>query len=100
MPEKLIGGYSLADAKKWADTLTIAIKTGIYKPLAKGWLEGMDLRDPVSTSLAWAQEANQFVCSTVLPQGKEGVEGKELSGEYYEAAVPVIQIQVARAGYR
>jgi hypothetical protein len=100
MPEKLIGGYSLADAQKWADALTIAIKTGIYKPLAKDWLEGMDLRDPVASSLAWAQEANQFVCDTLLPEGKEGVVGKELSGDYYEKAVPVIQIQVARAGYR
>ena len=60
----------------------------------------MDLRDPVNTSLKWAQEANQFVCQTVLPEGKEGVTGKELGGEYYEAAVPVIQLQVARAGYR
>jgi hypothetical protein len=100
MPEKLIGGYSLADAEKWANALTIAIKSGIYEPLAKGWIEGMDLRDPVSTSLVWAEEANQFVCNTVLPEGKEGVLGKELSGTYYEAAVPVIQIQVARAGYR
>ncbi|TVY81361.1 Nuclease S1 [Lachnellula suecica] len=100
IPEKLIGGYSLADAEKWATALTIAIKTGVYKPLAKSWLEGMDLKDPVSTSLAWAEEANHFVCSTVLPLGKEGIEGKELSGDYYEAAVPVIQLQIARAGYR
>lgn len=86
IPEKLIGGYSLSDAERWATALTTAINTGIYKPLAKSWLEGMDLRDPVTTSLKWAEEANHFVCSMVLPQGKEGIEGKELSGDYYEAA--------------
>jgi hypothetical protein len=100
MPEKLIGGYSLADAEKWAAALTTAIKTGIYKSEANSWLQGMDLRDPVSTGLKWAQEANAFVCQTVLPEGKDGVVGKELGGDYYEAAVPVIQLQIARAGYR
>lgn len=100
MPEKLIGGYSLPDAERWATALTTAIKSGIYKSQAKGWIQGMDIRDPVTTSLVWAEEANQFVCQTVLPEGKEGVEGKELSGDYYEAAVPVIQLQIARAGYR
>lgn len=100
MPEKLIGGYSLADAEKWAAALTIAIKAGIYKPQAEGWLQGMDLKDPVKTSLAWAEEANAFICSVVMPEGKEGVEGQELGGTYYQTAIPVIQLQIARAGYR
>lgn len=30
----------------------------------------------------------------------EGLEGRDLSGSYYEDAVPVVQLQVARAGYR
>jgi len=60
----------------------------------------MDITDPVTTALGWASETNAFVCTTVLPSGKDGVENKELSGAYYEAAVPVIQLQIARAGYR
>ena len=63
-------------------------------------MEGIDITDPVTTSLAWASETNAFVCTTVLPSGKDGVENQELSGSYYEAAVPVIQLQIARAGYR
>lgn len=100
MTEKLIGGYSLAYAEEWAETLTTAIKSGIYKDLAATWLEGVDLADPITTSLAWAEEANAFVCTTVLPDGVDAIDGQELGGDYYQAAVPVIQIQVARAGYR
>lgn len=100
IPETLVGGYALPYAESWAGNLTEAIKTGIYQPLTSDWLKGMDLSDPISTALVWAQEANAFVCTTVLPEGLDGVHGKELSGDYYEAAVPVVQMQIARAGYR
>ncbi|PQE10270.1 nuclease s1 protein [Rutstroemia sp. NJR-2017a WRK4] len=100
IPEKLIGGYSMADAHAWANALTIAIKSGVYASQAESWLQGMDIRDPITTSLAWANEANAFICTTVMPEGAEGVLGKELSGEYYENGVPVVQLQVAKAGYR
>lgn len=36
----------------------------------------------------------------VFPEGPVAIAGQELSGEYYEKAAPVIEIQVARAGYR
>ena len=100
MPEKLVGGYALSDAERWAATLTTAIKTGIYQPQAAGWLTGIELSDPVTTSLAWAEEANAFVCTTVMPDGVAALENQELSGDYYNSCVPVIQLQIARAGYR
>jgi len=100
MPEKLVGGYTLADAQRWANTLTTEITSGAFADHAASWLEGVDITDPVTTSLVWASETNAFVCTTVLPSGKDGVENQELSGAYYEAAVPVIQLQIARAGYR
>ena len=100
MPEKLIGGYSLADAFEWAATLTTAITSGIYKNDAASWLQGIDLSDPVTTSLSWAEESNAFVCTTVMPDGADALRSQELDGDYYEAAVPVIQLQIARAGYR
>jgi hypothetical protein len=100
MPEKLVGGYSLADAEKWAAALTVAIKTGVYKPQAASWLEGIDLSDPITTSLGWAEEANTFVCTTVMPEGASALVNQELSGDYYDSCVPVIQLQVAKAGYR
>ncbi|QSZ28551.1 hypothetical protein DSL72_003049 [Monilinia vaccinii-corymbosi] len=100
IPEKLVGGYSMADAHDWANVLTAAIKTGIYQYQAKSWLEGMDISDPLTTALGWARDANAFVCTAVMPDGAEVLEGKELSGDYYDGSVPVIQLQVARAGYR
>ena len=100
MPEKLIGGYSMADAEDWAAILITAITSGIYKSHAASWLESIDLTDPVTTALAWATEANAFICTTVMPDGVSALENQELSGDYYEDAVPVIQLQIARAGLR
>ncbi|KAE8447687.1 hypothetical protein EG329_010493 [Mollisiaceae sp. DMI_Dod_QoI] len=100
IPEKLIGGYSLADAEKWADALTIAIESGIYRSQAATWLDGVSLADPVTTTLKWATEANAFVCTAVLPNGVDALTNQELNGTYYQTAIPVVQIQIARAGYR
>lgn len=36
----------------------------------------------------------------MFPEGPKAIAGQELGGEYYEKAAPVIEIQVARAGYR
>ena len=100
MPEKLIGGYSMADAEEWAASLTTAISSGIYQSQAASWLEGIDLSDPITTTLAWATEANAFVCTTVMPDGASALVNQELSGDYYDSCTPVIQLQIARAGYR
>jgi len=64
------------------------------------WHKGIELRDPLTTALHWAQETNAFVCTAVLPEGVEGLVGKDLSGVYYEEAVPVVELSVAKAGYR
>lgn len=100
IPEKLIGGYALPFAEAWARNLTLAIKESEYKSLAPSWLEGIDLADPVTTAMIWAQGTNKLVCTTVLPNGVEGVLDQELGGQYYDTAIPVVQLQVAKAGYR
>ncbi|KUJ06891.1 S1/P1 nuclease [Mollisia scopiformis] len=100
MPEQLVGGYTLADAKTWAANLTTGIKTGTYKSSASSWLTGMDLSDPVSSSMIWAQDSNAYVCTTVMPNGVSSVENVDLSGDYYDTAIPVIEEQIAKAGYR
>lgn len=35
-----------------------------------------------------------------MPKGVEALKGKELNGTYYATAVPVVELQIARAGYR
>jgi len=100
IPEKLVGGYALADAQRWATNLSQAILNGTYKAHAASWLLGIDLSDPVSSSMIWAKESNTYVCSTVMPNGAAALNGTELDGDYYTTAVPVVQLQIARAGYR
>lgn len=100
IPEKYAGGYSLADAKAWAATLTTSIKTGTYKSSAAGWLTGIDLSDAVSSAMIWATDSNAYVCTTVMPNGVAATEDVDLSGAYYTKALPIVELQVAKAGYR
>lgn len=100
MPEKLVGGYALSDAQDWAQNLTDEIKSGQYQSAAAGWIDGLDLSDAQGTALKFAQDANTFVCSTVLKGGDSAVEKGDLGGDYYEAAIPIFTQQIAKGGYR
>ncbi|PMD16565.1 S1/P1 nuclease [Hyaloscypha hepaticicola] len=100
MPEMYTGGSTISTAKTWATTLTKAINTGTYSSDAAGWLTGIDITDPVATSMLWAQDSNAFVCTTVMPDGVSVLENEDLSGDYYTSAMPVIEEQIAKAGYR
>ncbi|TVY25884.1 Nuclease S1 [Lachnellula hyalina] len=100
IPEKYVGGYALSDAKSFAATLTTSIKTGSYESEKASWLDGIDLSDPVTSATSWASEANAYVCSTVMPDGISAVEKTDLSGTYYTKAIPVVELQIAKAGYR
>ncbi|KAJ8111840.1 hypothetical protein OPT61_g5661 [Boeremia exigua] len=100
IPQKLIGNFSLPAAEKWAATLTNEIKRGTYKKESKTWAKGLKAKKPVDTAMRWASDANAFVCSTVVPNGPEAVRNQELSGAYYETAIPVVTKQIAKAGFR
>ncbi|KAI0835394.1 S1/P1 nuclease [Hypoxylon sp. FL0890] len=101
--EKMLGGIHRKpyDAGfEWAANLTDQIKSGKYESESKLWAEGMSLDDPIGTAMRWANESNAFVCTHVFPEGPEAIVGQELAGDYYEKAAPVIELQVAKAGYR
>lgn len=100
IPERRAGGYSLDDAFMWASNLSTAVRSGVYSHVAQSWLDGMDVHDPIKSSMIWATEANRLVCEVVLKEGKEALAGKELNGTYYEAAIDVVELQIAKAGYR
>jgi len=100
IPEKYTGGYSLADAKAWAKTLNTAVNSGIYASQAASWIKGLDVTNPQTTSLGWASETNAYGCSTVIPNGQAAVENVDLSGAYYNSAISVVELQIARAGVR
>jgi len=100
MPEKYAGGYSLTDARTWATTLTKSIKSGTYESDAAGWLTGIELSDPVTSSMVWASDANAYVCSVVMPNGLAPLETGDLDTTYYKSCLPTIELQFAKAGYR
>ncbi|EJP64395.1 Nuclease S1 [Beauveria bassiana] len=101
--EKWLGGlrgkpYPLA--KRWATQLTEEISHGKWAEEKESWIKDINLADTNGTALAWSREANALVCSHVLPQGPETIKDQELSGQYYEDAAPILEKQVALAGYR
>ena len=100
MPEELIGGYSLADAKDWAANLTAEIKNGTLASQTKSWLEGLDINDAKSSAMAWATDANKYVCSVVMPDGAAPLKERDLYPEYYESAIDTVELQIAKGGYR
>jgi len=101
--EKWIGGlhgspYLLA--KKWANQLTVEITDGKFAEEKDAWLKDLEFEDPVATAMAWSRECNTYVCTHVFPEGPKAIVGQELGGAYFEAAGPVVEKQVARAGFR
>ncbi|KAI9731869.1 MAG: hypothetical protein M1818_007734 [Claussenomyces sp. TS43310] len=97
---KLAGGTTISTALAWSKTLTTSIQTGAYADDAAAWIADLDISDPVTSATSWASEANAYVCSEVLAKGLTYIEDEDLAGAYYTTAVPVVQIQIARAGYR
>ena len=100
MLQKFAGTATLANAQAYASTLTTRIKSGAYESMAAGWLDGIDVTDPVTTATGWATDANAHVCTTVMPNGISAVEDTDLSGAYYTGALPVAEQMLAMAGYR
>jgi hypothetical protein len=100
MPQKRAGGSTITTAKTYATTLITAIQSGAYASAASSWISGIDVNDPITTTMVWVQEANAHVCDTVLAKGLSYVEGTDLSGDYYTTALPVFEEQIAKAGYR
>lgn len=43
---------------------------------------------------------SELTCQIVLPEGPHAIVGQELGGDYFKKAGPVIERQVARAGFR
>lgn len=100
MLTKYRGGSAESDAETWANALVTEINSGDYSSKKAGWISGMKLSDPQGSAMAWASDANQFVCSTALKGGDSAVEGTDLGGAYYQSAVPVFTQQIAKGGYR
>ncbi|KAL7627506.1 hypothetical protein AAE478_001699 [Parahypoxylon ruwenzoriense] len=100
IPESISGGSSESAAKSWASDLITEIDSGSYKSQASTWISGLSASDAERTALGWASESNAYVCSTVLKGGVGAVENQDLSGPYTADAQPVVDVQIAKQGYR
>ncbi|KAK4501042.1 hypothetical protein PRZ48_006848 [Zasmidium cellare] len=100
IPEQLIGGYSLSDAQDWANDLIKEIDSGSYESQKASWVSGLDINDAKDSAMAWATDANAFVCSVVAPNGWDGLENAELYPDYYNGVVDTVSLQIAKGGYR
>ncbi|KAE9378531.1 hypothetical protein N431DRAFT_400243 [Stipitochalara longipes BDJ] len=100
MPEKLIGGDTLADAQSWANTLIADIQTGTYKSVAASWIAKDTLSNVITTATNWATDANALVCTVVMPNGVAALQKGDLYPTYYDSVIPTIELQIAKAGYR
>lgn len=100
MPEELVGGYSLDDAKDWAANLTAEIKNGTFASQSKSWLEGLDIGDAKGSAMVWAKDANKYVCSVVMPDGADPLKSGDLYPKYYDSAISTVELQIAKGGYR
>ena len=100
MAEELVGGYSLSDARDWATDLSAEIDNGAFAAEADSWLDGLDIDDALNSALGWGSDANQYVCSVVIPDGQSAVESGDLYPDYYNSAIDTIELQVAKGGYR
>ncbi|KAJ6559291.1 S1/P1 nuclease-domain-containing protein [Mycena sp. CBHHK59/15] len=101
MPEMLVGGDALSDAKSWATTLIAEINTGSYASKKSSWIAGDTPGDAVGSATRWAADANALVCTVVMPKGAAALTAmSDLYPTYYNSVIPTIELQIAKGGYR
>ena len=98
MVEKDAGGEnSTSVVQGFAGKLIEAIDSGSYAGEKDGWVSCMDISTAEDCAVEWAQDANALNCEYVL---KTDETNQELDGDYYAGAVPYIEMQIAKGGYR
>ncbi len=85
-----------AAASDWADKLvSLNAANGVDASA-----ECADISNPSACSLAWARESNTWVCKFAMAKSVDYLEKTDLSKDYYEGAVPVVEELIAKAGAR
>ncbi|KAL8828753.1 MAG: hypothetical protein Q9191_002406 [Dirinaria sp. TL-2023a] len=98
MVEKAAGGENTTSVlEAFAAMLEARIDNGSYSSQKASWVDCVDTSTAADCALSWAQDANAFNCQYVL---KTNETDQELSGAYYTGAAPIIELQLAKGGYR
>ncbi|OCK74962.1 phospholipase C/P1 nuclease, partial [Lepidopterella palustris CBS 459.81] len=83
-------------AAKWADALFSGNSaTGLTTVD-----ECTDVSAAQTCALAWATEANAYICSYVLKNGADWLEQNDLGGDYFDGAAPIVDDMISKAGIR
>jgi hypothetical protein len=88
-------GEEKAVAKKWAEELFK--RRGPGSPYERGCV---DVTRVEFCATSWAVESNGLVCSYVMSKGIDWLRGRDLGGDYYTGAIPIVEGQIVRAGVR
>ncbi|KAJ3305569.1 hypothetical protein HDV03_001435 [Kappamyces sp. JEL0829] len=104
IPQKLLPLKYKGSQDLFAAELIDKIEKGEYKDIAQSWISKRAVTDLTklgnsAAAAEWATDANGWNCDIVW--GAYDSDPKQDFGKaYYEAAIPVIKIQVAKGGYR
>lgn len=105
--ERIAEGKSMKHTVAWVTKLQGGILDGRWGNITTvsatddGWGSCIDPDRTEECVLEWARQTNQWMCKYVLPMDyPKGLVGRELSGEYYDGAVAIIEEQISLAGWR
>ncbi|KAF8167372.1 S1/P1 nuclease-domain-containing protein [Crassisporium funariophilum] len=117
MITKLLAADYGSSVANWTNSLVARIQSGDFKSSAASWISCSPTTSPVKRSieddiakilnrrdmtplacpLVWAQDANTFDCSFVFDFSAS----QDLcNSSYFTGAVPIIETQIAKQGYR
>lgn len=96
IPEKIAG---VQTPQEWAKNISAQFEAGAF-PSSGSWSDGISLNGTKEMAIAWANDANDFVCSDVLQDGVDAVEKGDLIKAYFEKHGGVVVGLIARAGVR
>ncbi|KAJ5505467.1 hypothetical protein N7453_004424 [Penicillium expansum] len=80
---------------KWAKHL---LQQNKHRPTTA--VECADVANSQTCVKQWAEETNRLNCAVVFKRGLLYLKRKDLAGEYYDEAVPIIEEQIFKAGVR
>lgn len=92
------------ESKDLAGYLVSEIKTGAYSSDAKSWLSNESFSSLSSlrnskVAIEYSMDTDQYNCQKVWA-GYLKDPSRDFSGDYYQDAIPVIDLQLAKGGYR
>ncbi len=81
MPANIAGGTSLNNTLAWANYLVYHINDADILHLKTLWHADLNLCWTAHKSLGWSQDANGYVCSSVVPDGVAALAGTRPVGD-------------------